>query len=310
MPQLREAHKGAANPEPFQPYAAYLAWVEENERIAIYVSEFIDGVHNAESLLSEMKSGECDPAKMLGYLITQVDDSIIVGSSIFDENEEERKTALAAIEYLKQSSFPKGYDYLAYIYQYGMPELDITADLEESHKWRLKAAEGGDLRAQYQLGTTKIETGSDDAIADGLKLLWTAAKGLYPPALACWKTTFNSIDEPALLSYPNVEREQIDEMAESFGLLSRLMECAPNDQQKYLKGVLIGQMAAWEGNGMIFYPASVLTALKKWGEEQESPYAIENLMKSLYGLAHLDCDPPIMKSPTATPPNAPNATPA
>ena len=144
---------------------------------------------------------------------------------------------------------------------------------------------------------TKIETESDNDITEGLKWLWTAAQGLYPPALACWKAIFNSVNEPNLLSYLNVERGQIDEMAESCDLLSYLMECL-DEQQEYLESVLVNQ----------YYSDSVLAALREWEKKQESPHAIENLVQSLYGLACLDRDAP-MKSPTATPDNKPVVTP-
>lgn len=205
---------------------------------------------------------------------------------------------MAALEYLQNNPSPQTCCYLADLYEWGSFELGIAEDAQKAREWLLKAAEGGDLRAQYQLGTTKIETESDNDITEGLKWLWTAAQGLYPPALACWKAIFNSFNEPNLLSYLNVERGQINEMAENCGLLSRLMECSPNDQQAYLETVM----------AMPHYSDSVLAALREWEKKQESPHAIETLVQSLYGLACLDRDAP-MKSPTATPDNKPVVTP-
>lgn len=322
MTSLSGTHVKAANPEPFQPYAAYLAWVEGDKCIMEYATEYEDGMsgntptiaENIQDLSLAMENRVADPARILGYLLGYVT-AASENSRILDEESIERKTALAALEYLQNNPSPQACCYFADLYERGSFELGIAEDAQKAQEWLLKAAEGGDLRAQYQLGASKLEvsmfeTKSDDAIADGLKLLWTAAQGLYPLALMRWGALLSD-DTTRPGSLLNVPRGQIDEMAESCGLLSRLMACAPNGQQKLLRGVLIGQVVAWEGNGMSFYPDSVLAALRRWEkeqeQEQESPHAIENLVQSLYGLACLDRGAPI--SPTATPNNEPVVAP-
>ena len=318
MTSLSEHLAGAANPEPFQPYAAYLAWVEDDKRV-MDATEYEDGMsgntptiaENIQDLSLAMENRVADPARILGYLLGYVTNTL-ENPRILDEESIERKTALAALKYLQNNPSPKACCYFADLYERGSFELGIAEDAQKAQEWLLKAAEGGDLRAQYELGKSKIGTEeSEEANLDGLKWLWTAAQGLYPPALMRWKNTLlsnNTTHPPG--SFLNVPRGQIDEMAESCGLLSRLMECAPNGQQELLRVVLIGQVVAWAGNGMSFYPNSVLAALTKWEQEQEqeSPHAIENLVQSLYGLACLDRDAP-MKSPTATPNNEPVVAP-
>lgn len=307
MTSLSEHLAGAANPEPFQPYAAYRTWVEGDKCVMEYATEYEDGmsdntIADIQDLSSAMENRVADPARILGYLLGYVAATSETPRRLLDEESIERKTALAALEYLQNNLSPQACCYLADLYEWGSFELGIAEDAQKAREWRLKAAEGGDLRAQYQLGASKLEvsmfeTKSDDAITDGLKWLWTAAQGLYPPALMRWGALLWD-DTTRPRSFLNVPRGRIDEMAESCDLLSYLMERL-DEQQEYLESVLVNQ----------YYSGSVQAALRRWEKEQEqkSPRAIETLVQSLYELACLDRGAPI--SPTATPDNKPKAAP-
>lgn len=323
MTSLSGTHVKAANPEPFQPYAAYRAWVEEDKSVIAWMEKYNPyrpGIHEKiQKLAEDVEANRASPAEMLGYVMSCKIFLTMLGDDKV-QSLVHKILDIFSTSHGTEDSYPQGERCLANLYIWGCIDLNISQDNKKAQEWLLRAAEGGDLRAQYELGRRKVDEtwcvnfdkDRNKRITDGLKWLWTAAQGLYPPALTWWKNTLlsNNTTHPpgSFLNVPREqidEREQINEMAESCGLLSRLMACAPNDQQELLRGVLIRQMVAWEGNGVIFYPDSVMTALEKW--EQESPRAIETLVQSLYELACLDRGAPI--SPTATPNNEPVVAP-
>ena len=305
MASLTTTHTSAANPEPFQPYANYLALQREVESVKKYRMKYLTaligkdmnrGILQAQPidiqeeitrLSLAIAQGNADPAEILGYIAAYAD----LKSPNFDGPEEARNLSLKILEYFKcPQHTPSPYGEYILV----CSELTLEDDCQLAINHLKSAAERGNLYAQYSYATE--ETLSQEHLAcEPLEWLWAAAQGLYPPALAWWQDELLSADTSTDgQSFLNVEQGQRDEMAESLNLLSHIMD-APQDKQTHcLQNILYRQEMARKRNRIIYYPQSVLDALKAWEQSSLPPSdAVEELVKTLYTLAGLHNPPPI-----------------